>query len=200
MKKLIIFLCMSMAISLVAFAGKGNDPGKNTDSNAKFAVVDQGKSMVKFCYTNDLQSKVKFTLLDEKGHTLLIRIVKNTEGFMQNFNFGALPDGKYVLKIIDDQGTIIQEVNHKRITPVKADVLTTLLNDGSPDRYRLSVYSQNDNPISIGIYNRLNKLVYEDKVSSTNAFGRVYDLSQVLTGPFSFRISNGETTKFITIN
>jgi len=200
MKKLMYYM-LAITFSLVTIDGMGNNPKKDTDSNAKVAVLKQ-KSMIKLIYLNEPQSKVKISILDENGHKLTMkgtklttRVVRNIDAFIQPYNFSGLEDGKYIFEIVDDQGTIIQEVDYKRMIPQKAAILTSVYEIGESERFKLSVTSENDRPINVEILNRFNRLIYEDNISMTNSFGRVYNLSKAFHGPFTLRVSNGETTK-----
>ena len=191
-------ILMAMVFSFAAMAGVENGPEKGNASDAKVAVM-KGRKLMKLVYVNDHQSKVKIAIINERGKRINSKTLRNTSGFILPFNFSELNNGKYIIEITDDEGTIIQEIDYTWMPPKKSELKTSIYEIGDSERYNLAVVSENDKPLTVEILNNQQDLIFKERIKDYNAFSRIYNVSKAWNGPFTFRVSNGEMSKYIPL-
>lgn len=104
-------LAVIITVMGTAFAN-GNGAKKD-----RAAIIPGNDITFKVLYDIDEPTVVRIKIKDENGALVRTDKIKNTEGFMQRYNFSSLKEGKYVVELSDKYGVVSQEVEVK--TPVQ---------------------------------------------------------------------------------
>lgn len=181
----------ALVISAYAFAGT-TDP--NPISKSQVALY-QVNNVMKLHFKADEKADLVIRIFDEKGDMLISTKMKNTDGFIQPFNFEELDYGLYTFEITDATGTLVETVNYQPIK--KKTVKSSIVQMDNQNKVKLYVVLNNDNPAKVEIYDTKSNLLYKEKISES--FSRTFDLSNV-SGDVYFYISDKNGSQYHEIN
>ncbi|MGK7394109.1 MAG: hypothetical protein ACNS62_06035 [Candidatus Cyclobacteriaceae bacterium M3_2C_046] len=179
-----ILVGLIIVISSAVFAS-----GKETIAEAKSSariVPINAESVYKLVYDSQEAGIVKVNFYDQKGFKFFTDVVKNEKGFIRPYSFKNLPQGDYVIEIVDKFGSVQREIAFE-VVKEKAD-FQVALNAETDKRFKLTVLGETLAPVFVKIYDANQRLVTEDYVDNSKSFSKVYNLSQVPASDFTFEV------------
>ena len=182
MKKTIVTIAAVVA-SIATFA--------QTHVTSKVSVENSSReSVYNLKYISDKASKVKVTIADTDGKTILEDEVYG-KNFVRPYNFNELPKGAYNVTVNNVEGTTQLAINHNGTTvnPVRSVAVKPLDND----RFELTIIGNNAEEVTVMIYDNAGELVHSQLVAKKGSFTQVYDLAKVNASGYRVEVLAGNT-------
>lgn len=161
-KTLILALLISMSTVALTF---GNDRPDITVVSAK------GSEVFKVIYKGTTSGKVKLSIFDPNGKTVLSESIQGRQGFICPLNFKGLPSGSYTIELVDDQGSFQESVLYVPSTDLKR-IHATPLEGGK--KVLLAIANAQNERISISIYDEEQRLLHTETKTLQGDFAKVY--------------------------
>jgi len=190
MKK-ILTLSASVLMCTLVFARGIDGPIKGSSSVA--VTNSMGSTLYKVYYKSDRPGKVKVSIIDEKGYTVLNETMRKMDGFIRPYNFDGLPEGQYTIKVEDETGKTVEKINYKSGRVEKLIRIKKLASEDN--KYLLSISSPKPEDVFIYIFDDKGNLVFNEIQSIKKDFAQVYNLMEMKS--FTIEISDkfGELKK-----
>ncbi len=198
MKK-ITMVMLGVLVSALTFAGRRADAPKTTSG---MAVVKRDVDSYKLIYKSEAKSNVKIQILDASGSEVFSEVIRSSDGFIRPYNFSALGEGEYTIKVDNGSNWMSETVAYKSsYLDETAQLIRT--QDG---KYLLTVAGHGPEYLSVTIRNAKGDDLHSEISPVSGDFARVYNLEK-LAGPFSFEVSDAsgkskvfEIDEMITFN
>jgi hypothetical protein len=179
MKKLMI----SAALLTVLSANVWANPGDEVKSAVKASVTTTTKNGVyQLLYRGT--GAVKVTITNAAGDIVLMDQINAEGGFLRPYNFSSQPAGAYTVTVLDRNGKATLPLVHGA-TQIRPNVQIKPVQD---KKFQLTLLGSNAEQVSVNIYDAALNLVYTDQIEKQGSFSRVYDLSKIQTGVFTFEV------------
>jgi hypothetical protein len=179
MKKLMI----SAALLTVLSANVWANPGDEVKSAVKASVTTTTKNGVyQLLYRGT--GAVKVTITNAAGDIVLMDQINAEGGFLRPYNFSSQPAGAYTVTVLDRNGKATLPLVHGA-TKIRPNVQIKAVQD---KKFQLTLLGSNAEQVSVNIYDAALNLVYTDQIEKQGSFSRVYDLSKIQTGVFTFEV------------
>jgi hypothetical protein len=189
MKK-ILALSASVLMCTLVFARGIDGPIKGSSSVAVTNAM--GSTLYKVYYKGDRPLKVKISIVDEKGSTVLNETIRNLDGFIRPYNFYGLPEGQYTIKVEDENGKTVEKVNYKS---GRIEKLIQIHKLAGENKYLLSISSPKPEDVFIYIFDDKGNLVYNEIQSIKKDFAQVYNLMEMKSFTIEVADKFGELKK-----
>jgi len=180
--KNLVFTLLLAASGVAVQAGNPDEPKSTTG----VAVMKAG-STFKLFYKSEKQSNVKIWIRSAEGQVVFTESFRKTESFMRPYNFSNLPEGRYTIEVLDQDGKKVEEVLYQRGEIKKLATLIKLTEANS--KYLLAVSNKGANELTVKIYDAKSNLVYEGNENINGDFAKVYNLEKVGES-FTFEVSD----------
>lgn len=145
------------------------------------------EQVFKLMYLSEEKGLVKVNFYDAEGKKIFTDKIYNKYGFLRPYSFKALPEGTYTIELIDPKGTVSREVSHITSATSKLDVE---LVPTAEKAYKLKVVGDSIEKVIVKIYDQRYDLITEDYIDISNSFTKVYNLSKMPTGKYTFEVYN----------
>lgn len=182
MKKILSVVLVLIAIGHVsAIAAEPNTP-------MGISVIKNG-ALVKLFYRGEQSGKVKVTIYNDNGDLVFTETMKHIEHFMRPYNFEALPYGEYTIELSDETGKRYEKISHRAADASRTAHVTRL--KGVESKFLLTVPNKGKDKLKIRIYDRDDRLVFEEDRLIEGDFAKVYNLEEI-AGDHTFEIVDQE--------
>ncbi len=180
MKKLMI----SAALLTVLGANVWANPGDEVKGAVKASVTTTTKNGVyQLVYRGT--GAVKVTITNAAGEIVLTDQINAEGGFLRPYNFSLQPAGAYTVTVLDGNGKASLPLVHGAAASVRPNVQIKPVQD---KKFQLTLMGSSADQVSVNIYDAALNLVYTDQIEKQGSFSRVYDLTKVPTGVFTFEV------------
>lgn len=188
MKKLSAILVM-LTVACSVTSAKEIDP----KSPVGVGVMKTG-SVCKVYYKGQKPGDVKVTISDEEGNVVYRETLHDVQDFMRPYNISTLKKGEYKIVVEDETRREEKKILLSEEKSKEKSSLSLIRLSKKSDKYVLNVPNKVAGELQVRIYNRDNKLVYDDKETIEGDFARLYNLSTI-GEDFYFQVTNttGET-------
>lgn len=166
MKTKTLILAMVIMMSTVALSS-----GKDRPDITVVSV--KGSEVFKVIYKGATSGKVKLSIFDREGKTVLSENIQGREGFICPLNFRGLPSGSYTIEIVDDQGSFQQNILYVPASDLKSIHATRI--DGG-NRMLLAIANAQNEEIAIRIYDEEQRLIHAETKTLDGDFAQVYNV------------------------
>lgn len=184
-KKRMFSLIALMLVGAHLFAGNWKA------SELGMAVLNKGNGIYKVVYEGETKGNIKIDIYDGAGTIVYSQRLKDLRGFICPLNFAGMDEGSYTVRVTHDRNRFEQTIDYSRVAARAFFVRAVPLADN-----RFAILSPNVNEyISVQIYNRSRELVCEYTEKATGNFGKVFNMSAVSSGPFTFVVSTEKGTR-----
>lgn len=163
-KTLILAMLITMGTVALTF---GNDRPDITVVSAK------GSEVFKVIYKGTTSGKVKLSIFDRNGRTVLSESIQGRAGFICPLNFKGLPSGNYTIKLVDDQGSFQENILYVPSTELKS-IHATRIEGGN--RVLLAIANAQNEKIAIRIYDEEQTLLHTETRTLAGDFAKVYNV------------------------
>lgn len=190
MKKVLI----SAALLTVLGANVWANPGDEVKGAVKATVTTATKNGV-YNLVYKGTGLVKVIISNAAGETVMVDQINAQGGFMRPYNFTTQPTGSYTLTVLDRNGKASLPLVHgKAAEQIRPKVQINPVQD---KKFQLTLVGNHSEQVSVNIYDAAANLVFTDKIEKQGSFTRVYDLTKIRTGNFTFEVvsQNGLITK-----
>ena len=143
------------------------------------------EQVYKLMYLSEEKGLVKVNFYDSEGKKIFTDKIYNKFGFLRPYSFEALPEGTYTIELIDPKGTVSKEIAHITSAVSSLDVELT---PTAEQAYKLSVVGNSIDPIMVKIYDQRYDLVTEDYIETGKSFSKIYNLSKMPKGHYTFEV------------
>ncbi len=180
MKKVLI----SAALLTVLGANVWATPGDEVKGAVKASVTTTTKNGVyQLLYRGT--GAVKVTITNAAGEIVLTDQINTEGGFMRPYNFSSQPAGAYTVTVLDRNGKASLPLVHGAAESIRPNVQIKPVQD---KKFQLTLMGSSADQVSVNIYDAALNLVYTDQIEKQGSFSRVYDLTKVPTGVFTFEV------------
>lgn len=179
MKKIVLLFVGALS-SAYTFAGS---PDENPKSVSGMEVVKRDDNSFKVIYKSEEESDVKIEIYDDRKIMVYHETIKHSSGFARPFNFNALSDGDYTVRL--DNGS--SEMT-KIISMGKPEKLAHLINLNN-GKYLLTVSGKGEDKIHVKVSNDQGETIHTETTSVFGDFAEVFDMSGI-NGKFTFEVSD----------
>ncbi len=189
MKKVLI----SAALLTVLGANVWANPGDEVKGAVKASVTTTTKNGVyQLVYRGT--GAVKVTITNAAGEIVLTDQINAEGGFLRPYNFSLQPAGAYTVTVLDGNGKASLPLVHGAAASVRPNVQIKPVQD---KKFQLTMLGSNSEQVSVNIYDAAANLVFTDNIAKQGSFSRVYDLTKIPAGSFTFEVvsENGLVTK-----
>ena len=190
MKKVLI----SAALLTVLGANVWANPGDEVKGAVKASVTTATKNGV-YNLVYKGTGMVKVIITNAAGETVLVDQINAEGGFMRPYNFTTQPTGSYTVTVLDRNGKASLPLVHGNAAELaRPKVQISPVQD---KKFQLTMVGSHSEQVSVNIYDAAANLVFTDKIEKQGSFTRVYDLTKIPTGNFTFEVvsQNGMITK-----
>ncbi|MEN7549173.1 hypothetical protein AAG747_14715 [Rapidithrix thailandica] len=182
-------------LSTVAFAD-----GESDNNSANIELTGIGKSKAKLSLDNLEGKKVAVKIKDLEGNTLYAKFFKNKEQYNVLYDLGSLEKGTYKVEVFvaGKQIEKLLDVNDGRLA-----ISASGQNDGENysghvyfQNNKLKVFIKNNNRHDLGVqlYDINNNLVYFEEIQDEDKILKVYNLTKLKNGAYSYVVNLGDKT------
>ena len=185
MKKYLIITAACILSFTSAFSHENSN--KKADQIALYQI---GDNQFRLIYPYKEESKISIKVLDETGKVVDRDKVNNKVGFLRRYDMSALKPGQYSLEIKDGEETFFKAFEIKNSSKVMAHSL-------GDNRVRLLV-SKDLQIENIRILNDKKEVVYKERLDGIAGMARVYDLSNIDSDRFFFKVNGEEVLTIYT--
>ncbi|MEP2773694.1 MAG: hypothetical protein ABJH05_16190 [Fulvivirga sp.] len=196
MKRTTLMVAMLLVVA-TAFATEKDKPNPKKVAKKTVAVMNNSPQKFKLVYLEQAKGLVKVSLKNAQGQIVHAKAIKNKEGFAQPYDLSELPNGEYTFKVINPDGSEVEETVTLEKPSNEPNFAANVLNVNDAKKFRLAVVNKDETalPTSIKLYDAKGNLIHEDKVQNLYGFRKIYDLSEVEGDSFRFSITNASGTK-----
>lgn len=190
MKKVLISAALLTVLGANVWANPGDDVKgavkasvTTATKNGVYNLVYKGTGMVKVIITNAV------------GEVVLVDQINAEGGFKRPYNFTTQPTGSYTLTVLDRNGKASLPLVHGDAAALaRPKVQISSVED---KKFQLTMVGSNSEQVSVNIYDAGANLVFTDKIEKQGSFSRVYDLTKIYAGNFTFEVvgENGVIAK-----
>ncbi len=189
MKKVLI----SAALLTVLGANVWANPGDEVKGAVKASVTTIKNGVYQLVYRGT--GAVKVTITNAAGEIVLTDQINAEGGFLRPYNFSLQPAGAYTVTVLDGNGKASLPLVHGAAESIRPNVQIKPVQD---KKFQLTLMGSSADQVSVNIYDAALNLVYTDQIEKQGSFTRVYDLTKIPTGVFTFEVlsqGNVITTK-----
>jgi hypothetical protein len=175
---------ISAALLTVLGANVWANPGDEVKGAVKASVTTTTKNGVyQLVYRGT--GAVKVTITNAAGEIVLTDQINAEGGFLRPYNFSLQPAGAYTVTVLDGNGKASLPLVHGAAASVRPNVQIKPVQD---KKFQLTLMGSSADQVSVNIYDAALNLVYTDQIEKQGSFSRVYDLTKVPTGVFTFEV------------
>jgi hypothetical protein len=129
---------------------------------------------------------VKVTITNAAGEVVLTDQINTEGGFLRPYNFTFQPAGTYTVTVLDRNGKASLPLVHGGAAgQFRPNVQIKPVQDR---KFELTMVGSNAQAVSVNIYDATLNLVYTDQIEKQGSFSRVYDLTKIQAGIFTFEV------------
>jgi len=181
MKKVLI----SAALLTVLGANVWANPGDEVKGAVKATVTTATKNGV-YNLVYKGTGTVKVIITNVAGETMLVDQITTEGGFNRPYNFTGQPAGTYTVIVWDRNGKASLPLVHADASAqIRPKVQITPVQD---KKFQFTMVGSNSEQVSVNIYDATANLVFTDNIEKQGSFSRVYDLTKLPTGNFTFEV------------
>jgi flagellar hook assembly protein FlgD len=181
MKKLMI----SAALLTVLGANVWANPGDEVKGAVKASVTTATKNGV-YNLVYKGTGTVKVTITNAAGEIVMTDQINAEGGFLRPYNFTTQPAGTYTLTVLDRNGKASLPLVHGGAAgQFRPNVQIKPVQD---KKFELTLIGSSAQAVAVNIYDDASNLVYTDQIAQQGSFSRVYDLTKIQTGVFTFEV------------
>ncbi len=190
MKKVLISAALLTVLGANVWANPGDEVKgavkasvTTATKNGVYNLVYQGTGMVKVVITNAV------------GEVVMVDQINAEGGFKRPYNFTTQPSGSYTLTVMDRNGKASLPLVHgNAFAQTRPKVQISPVQD---KKFQLTMLGSNSEQVSVNIYDAAANLVFTDNIEKQGSFSRVYDLTKIPAGSFTFEVvsEDGVVTK-----
>lgn len=181
--KALFFALLLAAVSTTAFAKE--DPG--------MAIVSsKGSEIFKVIYKGASTGKVKLNILNSQKRVIYSETISGLNGFICPVNFKGLASGNYTIELVDNTGRYQEQVTYKPVSELKSIHVSKLAHEEG--KYLLAVANAQDEPISVRIFDELQRVLYNESKTLKGDYAEVFKLVNDRKG-YTFEVSDAAGNK-----
>lgn len=177
-------LLFALVLGISAVFADGADEKDANELRVKI-LPGASKQVYKLMYLSEEKGMVKVNFYDSKGKKIFTDKVYNKYGFLRPYSFESLPEGNYTIELIDPKGTVSREITYISSATASMDVD---LEPAADKAYQLKVVGNSIEPVLVKIYDQRYELVTEDYIDNEKSFTKVYNLSKLPKGHYTFEV------------
>ena len=184
MKKLTLLAALLIVFSASSFATEGK-PGKAP----KFKMIAKTDVKYDLYYSSENSGEVCVIIYDESGKKISSQTMKEVKKFKRTYDFSQLAPGKYKVVVRNDDGSANQQISHL-IKEARLKTFVTKLPESNALKLHVGDFDE-DQPVTVKIYNENYKLIHSDEIKNAQSFSRVYNLNNIELKSVSVLVENG---------
>lgn len=122
---------------------------------------------------------------DEKGSTLHREKIYD-QAYMKKYDFSKLPQGRYTVEVRTKNGVSREffEISSKREQMIYFKPGVQI----EPDMVKVAFMNRVPSPVAIKLYDRVGKVLYEEKVAPQEIYSKGLNVAKLLPGQYSLAI------------
>ncbi|WPP48282.1 hypothetical protein [Catalinimonas niigatensis] len=131
------------------------------------------------------QSSAILRIKDMKGTTLHREVIAN-QSYMKKYDFSNLPSGEYEVEVRTKNGVSkeVFQITSGQSNAVYFKPAVQL----APDMVKVAFMNRIASPVSLKLYNKDGKVLYEEKVASQETYSKGLNVAKLLPGQYSLAI------------
>lgn len=189
MKMKSLFFAVLLALGTSTFAFGNDEPGMTV-------VSVKGSQIFKVIYRGSETGKVKMNILDANGKVIHSETFAGLNGFIIPVNFKGVASGNYTIEVVDSSGKYQENVSNGPAFDLKSIHVSKILTEEG--KFLLAMANVQDEPIRVTIYDRSDKVVYNESKTVNGDFAQVYRIEKP-GGRYTFEISDAAgNSKYFT--
>jgi hypothetical protein len=173
-------LFSTLLIAGIATAAFANADVKSVD------IKQTETAKVSVAFHTVPQGTVIVRISDQQDRLILRDRITKTESFSKKYDLQALPEGIYVVEVMDQSGVLSKETVDTRAVEVAPTVFSRVSDLGG-NRYRLVISNLEAKDIEVSIFDG-NKLIHTEKVEDPQGLHKIYTISRPSAEGISFKV------------
>lgn len=194
-------ITLGLVLALQVFAVQSATASNNEPS---VSLKEAGQKTFVLVLDYPAAKKVDIVLKD-LYNVILLREETEVNGHLaKKYNLNALPSGNYFLEIEDEQSILVYNINIEREKVTVSNVASSKIFKPSltqkDDKVTVDMLLLNLDNVVVSILDADNQVLLEEKAENVVRFGKVYDLSELKAGNYTFKIRAANRTFYNKIS
>lgn len=170
-------LLVAVLVAAGVMTARANDP-----VNAGLFVLGVKSGVYKLIYEGEKEAAITLSILDSKGIVIYEERISKMKGFTRPVNLQRLKSDLYTFQVRQGNKLYKETVSHKsKSGTVSSKAL-------AENRFAIRVTDLGVGIIRVKIYDAEGKLVKSHEEEVTGNFGKIFNLGNLQSGPFTFEI------------
>ncbi len=169
----------------------------------------QNKKVIFHASGLNTQSRFQIKIQDEQGNLLFSETFKDQQDYKKVLDFSFAQEGDYYIDLLNEKGLFRKIVNISEDATSKTDILfdvaeTTEFNKSilkvDEKKYAFRFRNELETPVNVKIYDQKGHIIHEELEIVDEEFGKLFDMSKLAAGNYSFAVTAKNYTYFYDVN
>ncbi len=172
-------------------------------------IPAQNKKMIFHASGLNTQSRFQIKIQDDQGNLLYSETFKNKQDYKKILDFSFAQQGDYYIDLLNEKGLFRKIVNISEDSASDSNVLfdvaaTAEFNKSvqkvDDKKYAFRFKNELESPVNFKIYDQQGHIIHEELEITEEDFAKLFDLSKLAAGNYSFAVTAKNYTYFYDVN